>query len=129
MTTLDRRKFLELLAAGAAGAAVLPRIAFTQTGNVWETQVPAILARIKAPVLPKRDYLITKFGARNGIANDSSSAIAAAIDACSKAGGGRVVIPAGEFLTGAVHLKSNVNLHIAKDATLKFSTDPKKYPI
>src|SRR5204862_1698394 len=44
-----------------------------------------------------------------------------------KAGGGRVVVPAGTFLTGAVHLRSNVNLYLAEGATLKFSTDPEKY--
>src|SRR5207253_10127781 len=43
------------------------------------------------------------------------------------AGGGRVVVPAGVFLTGAIHLKSNVNLYISEGATLKFSTDPEKY--
>jgi len=39
------------------------------------------------------------------------------------------VVPAGEFLTGAILLKSNVNLHLAEGATLKFSTDPAKYPL
>jgi polygalacturonase len=60
---------------------------------------------------------------------DNSAAIAEAIDACNKVGGGRVVVPQGEFLTGAVHLKSNVNLYISRGATLKFSTDIKKYPL
>jgi polygalacturonase len=54
-------------------------------------------------------------------------AINRAIDECSKSGGGRVVVPAGEFLTGAIRLKSNVDLHISKGATLTFSTDPKAY--
>lgn len=36
-------------------------------------------------------------------------------------------MPQGVFLTGAIHLKSNVNLHVSKGATIKFSTDPKKY--
>src|SRR5204862_6561618 len=50
-----------------------------------------------------------------------------AIAACNRAGGGRVVVPTGSFLTGAIHLKSNVNLHVTKGATIKFSRDPKKY--
>ena len=58
---------------------------------------------------------------------DSTEAIRKAIEACNKAGGGRVVVPPGIFLTGAIHLKSNVNLHISERATLKFSTDPAKY--
>ena len=78
---------------------------------------------------PKRDFVITRFGAKSGLQDHSSEGIAAAIDACSKAGGGRVVIPTGVFLTGAVHLKSNVNLYLEKGSTLKFWTDPNRYPL
>jgi unsaturated rhamnogalacturonyl hydrolase len=93
----------------------------------WDA-VPAILARIKAPVFPARDFPITAHGASSGGA-DCTNAIRNAIAACHAAGGGRVVVPAGEFHTGAVHLKSNVNLHVSEGATLKFSPDPAKYPI
>ena len=129
MTMLNRRDFIKSLAIGTAGAIVLPHLAYGWSDEAWQTEVPKILARIKPPVFPKRDFVITKFGARSSVKNDNSSAIAAAIDACSKAGGGRVVVPEGEFLIGAVHLKSNVNLHISKGATLKFSTDTSKYPL
>lgn len=54
--------------------------------------------------------------------------IQAAIAACHAAGGGRVVVPAGDWLTGAIHLRSNVNLHVSAGATLKFSTHPADYP-
>ncbi len=47
----------------------------------------------------------------------------------TRAGGGRLVVPPGVFLTGAIHLKSNVALHVSKGATLKFNPDPKLYPI
>jgi unsaturated rhamnogalacturonyl hydrolase len=93
----------------------------------WDA-VPAILARIKAPTFPARDFPITAHGAVAGGA-DCTAAIARAIAAANAAGGGRVVVPAGVFHTGAVHLKSNVNLHVAKGATLKFIPDPAKYPI
>ena len=124
----SRREFLKAAMMGGVGIAVLPWVAEAGT-DPWSTVYPQILSRIKSPVFPDRDFVITKFGAKAGVANDSTSAIANAIDACSKAGGGRVVVPAGEFLTGAVNLKSNVNLYISKEATLKFSTDPKKYPL
>jgi polygalacturonase len=58
---------------------------------------------------------------------DCTGAFARAIDACHAAGGGRVVIPSGVYLTGAIHLKSHVNLHLLKGAVLRFSTDPRKY--
>ncbi len=89
--------------------------------------IDAVLARIKAPVFAARDFPITDFGARPGA--DATTAIRAAIGACHAAGGGRVVVPAGEWLTGAIHLLSNVNLHVSKGATLKFSPDPAHYPI
>ncbi|HEX8499965.1 MAG TPA: glycoside hydrolase family 28 protein [Pyrinomonadaceae bacterium] len=92
----------------------------------WEA-VPGILARIKPPRFPARDFPITDFGATPGGNSDSTDAIRKAIEACNKAGGGRVVVPAGVFRTGAIHLRSNVNLHISEGATLKFSTDPAKY--
>ena len=125
----NRRDFLKQFAAGGAGLSLFSHKGFGQSKSVWETVYPEILSRIKPPEFPKRDYLITKFGAKTGITNDSSAAIKAAIDACSKAGGGRVVVPVGEFLTGAIHLKSNVNLYVSKGATLKFSPDVKKYPL
>ena len=92
----------------------------------WSS-VPAILARIKPPKFPARDFNITSYGAVADGKTDATEAVRKAIDACNKAGGGRVVVPAGTFLTGAVHLKSNVNLYLAEGATLKFSTDPEKY--
>lgn len=122
----DRREFLKCLAIGAAGMAVCPRLASGQ-GEPWTTEYPKILARIKPPTFNKKDYNILKFGARAGGEFDCRTAINKAIDACSKAGGGRVVVPAGEFLTGAIRLKSNVNLHVSKGATLKFVTDEKAY--
>lgn len=93
----------------------------------WK-QVPEILSRIVAPKFPARDFVITKFGAVADGKTDASPAITKAIAACVKAGGGRVVIPAGEFLTGPIHLQSNVELHlVATNSVLKFSTDPQKY--
>lgn len=84
-----------------------------------------ILARIKAPQFAQRDFAITEFGA---VADaDCTAAVAKAVAACHAKGGGRVVVPAGVWVTGAVHLKSNVNLHLAEGATLRFSPEPAKY--
>jgi polygalacturonase len=125
-----RRDFIKLFALGASSFVIAPRLAMgSDPADAWKTIYPKILKRIKAPKFAKRDFPIVRFGAKPGISNDSSAAIAEAIEACSKAGGGRVVVAAGEFLTGAVHLKSNVNLYLAKGATLKFSPDETKYPI
>ena len=91
----------------------------------WDA-VPAILARIVPPRLPAAQFDITKFGAKSG--EESSGAIAKAIEACVRAGGGHVVVPAGNFLTGPIRLFSRVDLHLAAGATLRFSQDPARYP-
>jgi polygalacturonase len=89
--------------------------------------VPQILARIVPPRFPSRDFDIASYGAKGDGPTDCTSAIREAIAACHNAGGGRVVVPAGRFLTGPVHLRSNVNLHVSAGATLAFRTDPAAY--
>jgi unsaturated rhamnogalacturonyl hydrolase len=90
-------------------------------------QMDEILRRTKAPVFPNRKFPITKFGAVPDGKTDCTAAIRRAIAAVHKAGGGRVVVPPGVFLTGAVHLQDNVDLHVEEGATLKFTTEPKAY--
>src|SRR5687767_12323864 len=123
---INRRQFIKDLTIGSAGIALFPQHAFAHH-DPWQDEYPKILARIKPPRFPKRNFSILKYGAKAGGTVDCREAINKAIDACNKAGGGRVVIPAGEFLTGAIRLKSNVNLHVSKGAILKFSTDPAAY--
>lgn len=90
-------------------------------------EAPFAMPVIKMPVFPKRDFPITQYGAAAGDQAKISEAFRKAVAACNEAGGGRVVVPAGEWLTGPIHLESNVNLHVEKDAVLRFSGDPKDY--
>ncbi|MBC7798832.1 MAG: glycoside hydrolase family 28 protein [Pyrinomonadaceae bacterium] len=133
----NRRDFLKQFAITGAGLLIGQHIVSNQTfadkiSSNFETvdawaQVPQILARIKPPKFRNKDFQITKYGAKPDGVTDCTNAISKAIEVCSKSGGGRVVVPAGIFLTGAIHLKSNVNLHVSKGATLKFTKDPKAY--
>ncbi len=91
------------------------------------SQVPGIIKRIHAPEFPDKDFPITKYGAV--VTSDCTRAINDAIRACHDSGGGRVVIPAGEWRTGAIELLGNVNLHLLAGSTLAFSTDPAAYPL
>jgi polygalacturonase len=94
--------------------------------RAW-SNVPHLLARIVPPTFPARDFVITNYGAVGDGVADCTRAFAEAIAACNRAGGGKVVVPPGVYLTGAIHLKSNVNLHVARGATIQFSTDTKKF--
>lgn len=94
----------------------------------WD-QVSNILDRIKPPTFPNHIFDITKFGAVGDNKTENTDAFRKAIAACANAGGGQVLVPAGEFLSAAVHLKGNVNLHLSDHAILRFSRDPAKYPI
>lgn len=72
-------------------------------------------------------YNIKDYGAVAGGQTLNSAAIQKAIDAASAKGGGKVVVPAGVFLTGTVRLKSGVELSLAKDAVLLGSTNLSDY--
>ncbi|WP_186755996.1 glycoside hydrolase family 28 protein [Echinicola salinicaeni] len=93
-----------------------------------DLEVPFEMASIKVPDFSLTNrYVITDFGAEKGDKMAISQAIASAISEANNNGGGTVVIPKGEWLTGKVHLKNNVNLHLEKGAILLFSGDPKDY--
>lgn len=97
-----------------------------QAQDPWQ-EAERIVQRITPPTFPDRDVVVTAFGARGDGTTDCSNAIAAAVAECASKGGGRVVVPKGEFLTGPIHLKSGVNLHLEEGAVLKFKRDPKAY--
>jgi hypothetical protein len=74
-----------------------------------------------------RSFNITSFGAKGDGVTLNTSFIQSAIDAASSAGGGRVIIPSGEFLTGGLVLKTGVELYLDMNANLLGSTDPAQY--
>ena len=106
---------------------LLPTVALA---DGWDTQYKQIEQSIRQPQCGDKVFNITKYGASTkATAAANQKAINKAIDACSKAGGGRVVIPEGTFNTGAITLKSKVNLHVEKGAVLQFAFQPELYPI
>lgn len=73
--------------------------------------------------------MIQSVGGKADGKTDNTQAIAAAIDTASAKGGGTLRFTAGDYLTGPIVLKSNVRLHLDEGATLKFITDPSRYPV
>ena len=74
------------------------------------------------------DYNIMEYGAVADGTTNNSGAIQAAVDACTEAGGGRVIVPTGRFLSGTIVLKSNVTLYLEKGAELISSLRKRGHP-
>lgn len=121
MTVMDLSRRAVLMAALAA-----PGLA--EAADEW-AKARVIQRSVHLPVFPSRVWNIVAAGAAEGDVEATSAAIAKSIEACAAAGGGRVLVPAGRWPTGAIRLRSRVELHLAKGATLLFSTDPARYPI
>ncbi len=135
----SRRDFLKYVGLGGA-ATLVPTAVYgfawpdaqaapavvASSAPAW-ARCDAILGRIAAPTFPPRDIDVTAYGAVGDGVALCTDAFRKAIDACHAAGGGRVVVPAGRFLTGAIHLRSGVNLHVSEGATVAFSRDPRHY--
>ncbi len=131
MTNKTRRNIIKSLAAASLISGPVLSGCASQTkaqrdSSNWQL-AKEIRNRIKLPLIPKRDFLITDFGAKSDGEFDCSQAIKDTIDTASKAGGGRVIVPAGTFSTGPVHLDSHIELHLREGATLSFIPDPDKY--
>jgi polygalacturonase len=96
--------------------------------NPWN-QLIKIEKNIKVPNFKDVSYNVIEFGAINDGNTFCTEAFRKAIEKCSKEGGGKVVIPAGKYLTGAIHLENNVNFHLEEGAEILFSTNPDDFPI
>ena len=90
---------------------------------------PFTMPLVAVPVFPAKDFNVKDFGAVANGKTLNTKAFAKAIEACSNAGGGNVIIPAGEWLTGPIEMKSNVNLVAQKGALVQFTKDHTQYPI
>jgi polygalacturonase len=120
-----------------AGTAAAPAIAPAAAGaghNVAVSDLPWQAARdiVNAIVpfkFPDVNFDVTKYGAKGDGKTDNTAAFKAAIADCNKAGGGHVVVPSGTYVSGAIHLLSNVDFHLNSGATIKFSGTASNFPL
>ena len=91
--------------------------------------LPFEMEEIASPVIPANEVVLTDFGAVGDGQTLCTEAFANAIEALVQKGGGRLMVPDGIWFTGPVGLKSHVELHLADNAIIVFSTDQDLYPI
>ncbi len=87
------------------------------------------VVKVALPVIPKNSLAITDCGGIGDGLTLNTKAFEKAISQLAQKGGGQLDVPPGIWLTGAIHLQSNIDLHIERGALVKFSTDPAQYPL
>jgi polygalacturonase len=89
--------------------------------------LPFDMPMVEAPSFPDRVFDVRDYGAVDDGSTLNTQAFRQAVEACHIMGGGVIGVPAGIWLTGPIHLRSNVNLRLEKDALVRFSTQPADY--
>ena len=129
---LNKISFCIMLVFIFAGA--LSNFAFAQTmevpENIAPVNAPFEMPQLDRPDFPDETFDIRDYGAQSMEQDEnfkSTGAIHKAIEAAHRNGGGRVLIPEGEWLSGPIHLMSHINLHLADGAVIHFSQDKQDY--
>ena len=123
-----------LASPASADPAAAPDLAPDAVGLLVEPEelpwpeARAIVAATRVPTFPSAIFNVMSYGAVANGSTDNTAAFRRAIDACNAAGGGTVLIPSGTYVTGAIYIKSNVNVRL-DGATLRFSGTANNFPV
>lgn len=100
----------------------------TEADNIY-SELPFQMNKVQLPVFPDYSRSITEFGAVADGITLNTEAFDKAIKAVAEKGGGKVIVPAGLWLTGPIVLQSNINLYLEENALVLFTADHTQYPI
>lgn len=103
------------------------RAALTAASFGLAALVSADAAELANPAA-RHDFDVRDFGANGDGKTLNTPVIQRAIDECAAAGGGEVRVPAGVFITGTLHLKSNITLRLMPGSVLQGSSNAEDYP-
>ncbi|MGN0201586.1 MAG: glycoside hydrolase family 28 protein [Candidatus Cryptobacteroides sp.] len=131
---MKTKRLATMLAAASLAAAALSSC--TGTGNASGREfdylyrnLPFEMGQVSRPAIPSRSVSIEEFGGNGNGIQSNTAAFEKAIDFLSEKGGGHLIVPAGIWFTGPVRLKSNIDLHVEKDAVILFDPSRELYPI
>jgi polygalacturonase len=119
-----------LTAVATALWLVLASSALAAQETIEHLAPPFPMEQLTRPAIPNRSFNIRDYGAQEMDGQNGpmiTEAVRRAIEAATEAGGGKVIIPAGNWLSGPIQLKSNINLHLERNAEVFFSTDRDHY--
>jgi polygalacturonase len=128
---MKTKPIYQLCLAITMALAIYPANLMAQNSDSYDTykNVEFKMPKVNEPIIPNNTVNLKDFGAVNGGYILNTKAFADAIDAVSKKGGGKIIIPPGIWLTGPIILKSNIELHAQTGALIKFSPDKSLYPL
>lgn len=89
--------------------------------NQYYQNLPKPMPMVQTPTIPSNSVSLTDFGAIGDGTALNTLAFSKAISALTKKGGGRLIVPAGVWLTGLISLKDNIDLHLERNALIIFS--------
>ncbi len=92
-----------------------------------EQRAQEIVDQVQLPVIPNREVSVVDYGAIADGKSDNTEVFKKAIAELSNLGGGKLVVPKGQYLTGPIHLKSHIELHLSEGSEILFKTDPEAY--
>jgi polygalacturonase len=127
-TQVRRRDFLLKSVLAAPMLATLDSLGKAQDAHP-EAQHPAPSPAPAAKAGPKLSLNVRDYGATGDGQTKDTLALQQTIDRCAALGGGEVIVPAGNYATGALMLRSNVSLRIEQDASLLGSGDMADYAL
>lgn len=126
---MDRRQFLSSAAQSALVAPLLVDAAHAATPSSKQQLRKVTGATVLPPRANAVHLNVRNFGATGDGKTMDTLALQQALDRCAVLGGGEVLVPAGEYLTGALAIRSNTTLRLAEEATLQGSPDLKDYTL
>jgi len=109
--------------ASASASVPAPLGPFVSSEPIEPVTARFPVPEFRRPTFPARSFDVRTFGAVEGGTVKNTGAFKQAVASAARAGGGTVLVPAGRWLTGPIHLESNVNLHLAEHAVVLFSQD------